>query len=239
MASDQRSTGSGEHCTVDEVLDFLSYGDSVGSRDVEAHVVECADCADLVGRVSRVYLLVDNWSAARSAELSAKLAVTAALATAPHRLENRNWAENLAGWAKRLAGSVPPILEVRVASAREGGFRFPRLRRDFLLPGSWEFAPGVMAGGEESRLAAIRGVPGASVELRPAREGTVLVVTAPPGAAEAIGGKLVMLIPQESPEQCAIRELKRQNDGSWAASFADLPSGSYLVVIEPGGRSQG
>jgi hypothetical protein len=241
MPPENSTSNTGAHCTVDEVVDFLTDDESVGSRRVQAHVAACENCAELVGSVSRVYLLVDNCTAARGAELTSKLAVAIALAEAPRRTERRDWAEALIRWGGEVAAAGQAALGLRVVSPREGSFSFSNLAQGILAPGGWEFVPGVMAAGGEIRVAAIRGVPRATVELRATEggrgeEASALVVTVPPDAAPEIRGRLVLLAPRDRPELAEVRQLTQEADGSWSARFTGLQPGSYVVLIEPAGR---
>lgn len=228
----------GAHCTVDELLDYLTDAGSAGSLRVESHLGDCARCADLFGEVSRVYLLVDNWNATLSAELSWKLAILNALEEAPRRPENRKWAGELSLWVKRFSGRVQAVLGVSVVSPSEGALSFLGERKGLLTAGGWDFVPAVMSGGGAIRIAGIRGIPEARVELRTTAASSsggrpAIKVSLPQDLGASVDGRLVLLVPRNRPELANIQQLRQQSDGSWSAEFADIETGSFLVVLEP------
>jgi hypothetical protein len=229
---------AGGHCTVDDILDYLTDPADESGDHVETHLGDCARCADLFGHVSRVFLLVDNWNTTVHGELAWKLAILKALEEAPRRLENHKWAGELSRWVKKFSGRVQAVLGVSVDSSREGSLSFLGERKGLLAAGGWEFVPAVMSGGGAIRIAGVRGIPEARVELRimaPSSSGgmPVVEITLPREVGAGVDGTLVLLVPRNRPELAKIQPLRRQSDGSWYAEFGGIETGSYLVVLEP------
>jgi hypothetical protein len=227
------------HCTIDDLIDFVSEVTTEGSRRVEAHVPDCARCADLLGQALRYNLLVENWTTERAAELSWRLAIVKAFEDATLRPENRSWAGALTRWAKEFSGHVQAALGIRLDSPGEGSLSFSAVDKGFLSPGAWEFVPAVMAGIGAIRIAEIRGVPDARVELRTASSGSKgvgpsLAITLPASVGPGSGQRLVMLVPWNLTERATVQQMTRQSGGLWSAEFTDLEQGRYLIVVEPG-----
>jgi hypothetical protein len=135
------------------------------------------------------------------------------------------------------------VVGVPVKSQREGSLSFPGRRSGILAPGGWEFVPAVMARGEAIRIAGIRSIPEARVELRTAPAASSggsasVAVALPQDLGPSVGGRLVLLVPQDNPEMARVQPLRQQPDGAWSAEFDGIGKGSYLVIIEPVERSE-
>jgi len=187
----------------------------------------------------RYNLLVENWTTERAAELSWRLAIVKAIEGATLRPENRSWAGALTRWAKEFSGHVQAALGIRLDSPGEGSLSFSAVDKGFLSPGAWEFVPAVMAGIGAIRIAEIRGVPDARVELRTASLGSrgvgpSLAITLPASVGPGSGQRLVMLVPWNLPERARVQQMTRQSGGLWSAEFTDLEQGRYLIIVEPG-----
>lgn len=227
------------HCTIDDLLDFVSEANTEGSRRVEAHVPNCARCADLLGQAMRYNLLIENWTTERAAELSWRFAIVKAIEDATLRPENRSCAGALTRWAKEFSGHVQAALGVHLNSPGEGSLSFSAVDKGILSPGAWEFVPAVMAGIGGIRIAEIRGVPDARVELRTTSSGSKgvepsLAITLPASVDASSGQRLVMLVPWNRPERAKVQQMTRQSGGLWSAEFTGLEQGRYLIVVEPG-----
>jgi hypothetical protein len=233
------------HITPEELAYFAGRLLPAREEAIEYHLGGCNECTEEVRQWRAFSALWDDWTGQMHAESWVQMALASALHQAQGHVES-GWAERLERWHTAWAGKAQAVARLVVEATGRTTQVVTTGLESLVMPGTaWDFAIGAASGqvrgGTGRGQASVPSMPQARIRVLSNRQGTqdLLITVALLSQGRQQTPPLVLLIPTETDTMPRIAQLTPTRDGaSWVARFDNVPSGEYLLVVEPGQENE-
>jgi hypothetical protein len=236
MANDTSTT----HITPEELADYFAARlPEAREGEIEMHLGGCDACTDEARQFRAFSAIWDDWILQAPEEAWEQVALAHALQQAQGQVDNPQWAERFRHWHTTWAGKAQAAARLVLEAADRTAQLITEGLEVLSTPGqTWDFALG--AAPVRVRGRRVRGqTPGPLTpqarlqvhEIAPGVRDVQLRVEALPSHQPP---PLVLLIPIDTDTPPLVAGLMPTPDGtSFVARFREVPSGEYLLAVEP------